>query len=110
MNYLSNVWVLGVLCTLSLHGAQQLQLPKIKKSQKRQKLKMRDGNGRPEYLVKEENKIYWLDKDTIDQLEKFNKFKKDFKEALSLGLSYNDYLLLREKGLLYKQQKHLKKM
>lgn len=85
-------------------------LPKIKKIPRRAlKSRISPDDGVREYLIRIEGRAYWLDKKTIEQLAALEAVKKTWRKANKLGLSYDDYVLLREHGLLREQQKKQRK-
>jgi hypothetical protein len=113
---------LMLLVTISLYGAEQkqpvppLQLPSIKKGQQKlhhhkHRLPKRAlesriaSDGTQEYFIRPEGQkvAYWLNKETIQQLADLEARTKIWKEASKKGMSYNRYVRLEARGLLYEQ-------
>ena len=113
---------LMLLVTISLYGAEQkqpvppLQLPSIKKSHQKSHhhkhrlpkkvLKSRiAADGRQEYFIRPEGQkiAYWLNKETVQQLADLEALTKIWGEASKKGMSYNQYVRLKARGLLYEQ-------
>lgn len=103
------------LLSLSVSCAEHL--PPIKPPKKHAKHKTKQPafrispDGVQECLIRPEGQraVYWLDEETIKQLAALEAVKKTWRKANKLGLSYDDYVLLREHRLLRGQQKKRRK-